>query len=881
MASSVSSSRRKRKRPEDNSSNEDGAQHDEADNAAQQRPGRISQTQQEQQQDQQQRQQQEVSSDVEEVDGISAAAATAEAATTATASSPSKKSSGQLSLNTATKSPGQDKDTNNMSINDSGGDVKDTDASDDNEQVVKLSNSSAEAAPVNPNGVGDDGGNDTADDANPSTAGHHASHVAEEQQHKSTASTEPPSSTTTSVVETSTTDDVEISDKERRIRELISHRTILQERVNFIRSAAHARLGSKSTAGGNTRGNASEAEDRTELSDFRETIRQANQSARRSSSRMGADGDTAGGSEPKRSSLSLRRGSNVGKKMNSALSSLAPHSIIAGSLALGVPETGMGNGAGSSDPKATKNVQSTASKNLIPGARLGSSNVIPTTTTSASITSRLPKSDNVSQQRSKSSNKRTSVVGDVTTAAPPSRTDLSIKTMDGDRSSFVMNTVGSHTDQSPLQPNLRRPKVIYPEAMALRDQRDKLQSDLRALLQTQQQQRRKQHDAKHEIDVVGHGPDVLELGDEMVHHPTSPTSITYMEINTKTGGGSNVKQPNTINDTTDQESVTEPEVQARAVLPSRRKTHWDVVLEEMSWLATDFREERKWKVSSAKMLALDLKSKPLASISSDPDGSPSRSKARSSPRKKLKDEIREVRRKHIDDESQEATETSDSDPMNNKNTYDEGARTSVSKEGTTSHPMASSDDKKVSIKTSSILSSIVLELDGAIRKGGLLEVDDRCHFEALERFEAARVTYLEQEMFPPKGRRRMIMLKNADQEDEGSNSSCDDPTMESISNHLERLAKLVKSRSKISAKDFANIFQTRKINLTSGEKLVLEQIDRLWGAKPPSSAILSGPAASGKTFVASAILWKYRERGPHLVVCPPKMVVSSNAAMLL
>ena len=29
--------------------------------------------------------------------------------------------------------------------------------------------------------------------------------------------------------------------------------------------------------------------------------------------------------------------------------------------------------------------------------------------------------------------------------------------------------------------------------------------------------------------------------------------------------------------------------------PARNKAHWDYLLEEMQWLATDFAQERKWK----------------------------------------------------------------------------------------------------------------------------------------------------------------------------------------------------------------------------------------------------------------------------------------------
>ena len=38
--------------------------------------------------------------------------------------------------------------------------------------------------------------------------------------------------------------------------------------------------------------------------------------------------------------------------------------------------------------------------------------------------------------------------------------------------------------------------------------------------------------------------------------------------------------------------------------PPRQKSHWDVMLQEMKWMRTDFREERKWKRSVARNLAM-------------------------------------------------------------------------------------------------------------------------------------------------------------------------------------------------------------------------------------------------------------------------------------
>ncbi|KAJ6179403.1 hypothetical protein N7519_009864 [Penicillium mononematosum] len=41
----------------------------------------------------------------------------------------------------------------------------------------------------------------------------------------------------------------------------------------------------------------------------------------------------------------------------------------------------------------------------------------------------------------------------------------------------------------------------------------------------------------------------------------------------------------------------------RSVEPPRQGAHWDVVLDHMKWMRTDFREERKWKIAAAKSCA--------------------------------------------------------------------------------------------------------------------------------------------------------------------------------------------------------------------------------------------------------------------------------------
>lgn len=41
----------------------------------------------------------------------------------------------------------------------------------------------------------------------------------------------------------------------------------------------------------------------------------------------------------------------------------------------------------------------------------------------------------------------------------------------------------------------------------------------------------------------------------------------------------------------------------RSVEPARQGTHWDVLLDHVKWMRTDFREERKWKIATAKSCA--------------------------------------------------------------------------------------------------------------------------------------------------------------------------------------------------------------------------------------------------------------------------------------
>ena len=81
-------------------------------------------------------------------------------------------------------------------------------------------------------------------------------------------------------------------------------------------------------------------------------------------------------------------------------------------------------------------------------------------------------------------------------------------------------------------------------------------------------------------------------------HKTLTTSELYTDFNERQA----CQVLNRIHElqTTHRWSLRQTE---RSVEPNRPVTHWDVLLSQMKWMRTDFREERKWKMSSAKFLA--------------------------------------------------------------------------------------------------------------------------------------------------------------------------------------------------------------------------------------------------------------------------------------
>jgi hypothetical protein len=325
------------------------------------------------------------------------------------------------------------------------------------------------------------------------------------------------------------------------------------------------------------------------------------------------------------------------------------------------------------------------------------------------------------------------------------------------------------------------------------------------------------------------------------------------------------------------------EILPPVTLPRRRRTHWDNVLQEMSWLASDFIEERKWKMSSSRLVSSKipqhaqsiLRANTIKTTSAAEQGnkkepstttnvvSPVEPKNQSTKEEEELSDIEEAGTKSVADEEEDVKTKTD------KKKY--------------AYTVPSSDDEEFAKCCGRIISSMVLDLNYAIKKGGAIESTDKYHEEALKHFMKIRAEHKRQlaesrnvaaldESKPPSN-------ETEKDSDNGSKMEIDEEkkvetSFEEITEKVALVHKTCKSRYKSTMKEFANALKSRKINFNPIQKDMIDFVDKLWTANPCSGAMILGPAISGKTFAAATLLWKHRTMGPQLLICPPKGVVS-------
>ena len=636
------------------------------------------------------------------------------------------------------------------------------------------------------------------------------------------------------------------SNRANQIRSMISHRKLLLERVRQGRSSARyrvtdlARSEPKSAktsepSGGNTASAevTEKAKDDAEIAAFKRMSRSAAQAAKK---QKAADKEKAEAAE--RRTVSLRRGASVGKKMNAALSSLAPGHGAA---------TGL-----STEISATQPLPLSAaggSMSTIPGPPPPISAQRPSTTSNVRQAIQQP-GQNTSGKRMKSSQLSASAnqsslrvpavsIGDPSFASKGSRSGAqkSVKAtaaapaVRGMSSAAPPNTVAlplhAGIPASGLPPNrLATPPVVCPEAVGLREKRNAIRSKLTAIL----------NDRQEKIQKTQLAFSVSLLGDKS---PTDDRPSFFSSF-------ASMKVPGPA-----------------TYLPRRRKTHWDNLLEEMRWMATDFLEERKWKVSAARTLGCAILTTGTKSATIPADAEVNLSE------KPVSSEM------PIEMKAVKSTLVADSKPRTLR-TY--------------TNP--STEDSTASRKVAKIISSMAYELGSATIDAGALASSDRVHMKALNRHLGMRKKLEKPNGIALKKERDKIDSENSmetqkTEEDylPGKNASNTEIIENDVNQKIgsfERINKAVealleapqKTARKKRKADSGRKADAEDVTLTSSQLEAIEFIENKWNNGNGPGAIFTGPKSSGKTTALCSLLWKNRGKGPQLLVCSPARVVS-------
>jgi len=252
------------------------------------------------------------------------------------------------------------------------------------------------------------------------------------------------------------TEDPDPDSRSSKIRALITHRTILLSRIRLCRNAAEKRLSVTK---------ANETSDEQEIQTHLHMSRLASQAARK------ARGDDAPTSE-KRTSLSLRRGSGVGKRMNAALSSLAPGSGMAMNAASTVPVSEID----SVSPEKTF-----LSKPPIVG-------VITPAANPAEVRSSDPVSAAQSVPPPSGPKAATQALQRQNSATALNRPSSGKSLKSNAAPTFIPRTGPPAKDL--VKPRIPQSRTVFSEAMMLRKRREAVEGKLRAVLQQQRTQQR-------------------------------------------------------------------------------------------------------------------------------------------------------------------------------------------------------------------------------------------------------------------------------------------------------------------------------------------------------------------------------------------------------
>jgi HSA len=621
------------------------------------------------------------------------------------------------------------------------------------------------------------------------------------------------------------------------LAELLSHRKALLRRVRQGRTAAQGRLDLLYKQDPSRK---DESKD-DEIDRFRELSRIATSLARKQQ----VQGDSAASTE-KRTSVSLRRGSSVGKRMNAALSHLS-----------GSQSASYSEGAGhvqATSVRASAGVQTAAttdSTDAMPPPTVP--NAASTTTPRAQSLGRPPKSDIpqrsylLSQQDTSSGShhgarltgQKSSTVVSGTAVSRASFSSLPKGSgRDGKQGSIAAqqalpNGLPGRATKQPSSKN----SVVCPETKALRERKMKLEESLSHLFRKRISK-----------DSLGLESAAMSPSSTL----PSPSGVSMASTGTSLQRGSHREvPPNQLRKVIRGPQPAIPSYSSATVL--RRKTHWDYLLEEMRWMATDFVEERKWKrcasqnISSAVVRnvhrSASLPTKPTSVVVADA----------SERTRKTGDTLGSV-----GGSSRETTRL-------------------ASTKSTILYTEPCLEDITKAKEIASMVSFMIIGLSACPLSMRVEQVTS-CNSLGTAIGRASDELQNTQDPNDPNPMDESPKRSSSVSGDECTtlapsfreqDASLRETQLQILSDYVESIVSKVdpskKPKHTASATD-------APFTASPGQLAAVACIEDLW-LRVSAGAILGGPANSGKTVISCSFLWKFRSEGPQLVICSPLSMV--------
>jgi hypothetical protein len=686
-----------------------------------------------------------------------------------------------------------------------------------------------------------------------------------------------------------------------RIDSIISHRKLLLKRIRQCEFAANGRLASlielekkqkemdsraSSSADGVVTQNSALATDEVEY--FRELSKNASLAAKRQKSDAG---EGAGESRP---SVSLRRGASVGKRMNAALSTLAPggNTLVASvdpspatiDATIGNAKVLLASTSNVSKAIAPQNAPATAQLQIL--ANRPVQQQLPPPPQQQQQQPPLQHLQPVLQPPSGTVGKMASQPKEKSKrSGSHKQTKSAQSTTLSDQYAPAALPLHPRMAGSTLPPNrLAHPKVICPETRALREKRGALRLKLAALLAAKSKPIKESGQNRH-------------TSQQKQFQPFS-------------------SQKHSQEDDQFDWEASERDFGAPLVLPKRRKSHWDYVMEEMRWLATDFVEERKWKQSTARLLASVVvsgtgstaTSNTTSSIAANTTGNPF------VPQPTLKESsiaviVETPKQIRARDQvgSEQHSEAEGKQPSNSSCSPIEcDSQLSRIRRYERLTPGESKELQRIARQTSSIphLLSAALGESGTLPSSGSLFAKSLQNWPQTRRkvavegrsrdFSDTAKNFKPQENGINKESTSHVATTGPKVPSEGKDVSTEpgiDAGVSSVSserpiaNARVQVAQYIDDLC-LRVKSFHSAPQKRSKQTRLHESLMFspEQEDAIrfaeyiWSEIDSASVVLEGPAFSGKTAVSCFLLWKHRNNGPQLLLCSPASVVSEVAA---